>query len=45
VGVGAGVRAGQPASTAKITALTATVRDTRRLNRVLVFFVMESLIA
>jgi hypothetical protein len=45
VGVGGGVRAGQPASTAKMTALTATASNIRRLSRVFVFFTLESLIA
>ena len=45
VGVGGGVRAGQPARTTKTTALIATARSTRQLNRVCVFFMFGSLIA
>ena len=45
VGVGGGVRAGQPASTAKMTAPAAAARNTRQINWVLVFFTLRSLIA
>jgi hypothetical protein len=44
VGVGAGVRPGQPASAASMTAPAAAERTTRQINRIFVFLTMGSLI-